>query len=136
MRKRSLWLVFLLSTALALPALGQEGTYDDDDDGEELTGFAAYWSETSNRFLMGFNGLITFPADPVMGTVQPREEFDELPLAVASKRVAGFLQGMLLGTFRLGTAPLDMLFAPINPMRMLSPEPRYMLFPGVKHEWY
>jgi hypothetical protein len=133
MRTLAPWLVFVLLTTLALPALAQ-GQYDDDE--EEQSGFEAYRSSVGNRFLMGVNGLITFPADPAMATVQPREEFDELPLAFASKRVVGLLQGILLGAYRLGTAPLDMLFAPLTPMRMLSPEPRFMLFPNVEHEWY
>jgi hypothetical protein len=135
MRKPAFWIAFILSTAVALPALAQ-GVYDDGGDEGEQSAFEAYRSNVSNRFLVGVNGLVTFPADPAMGTVQPREEFDDLPLAFASKRVVGLLQGTLLGAYRAGTAPLDMLFAPLTPMRMLSPEPRYMLFPDVEHEWY
>jgi hypothetical protein len=135
MRKPLSGLVFILCVGLALPALAQ-GVYEEDSGGGEESALAAYGSNVGNRFLMGVNGLITFPADPAMGTVRPREEFEELPLAFATKRVVGLLQGTLLGAYRLGTAPLDMLFAPLTPMRMLSPAPRYMLFPNVEHEWY
>ena len=31
---------------------------------------------------------------------------------------------------------MDILFAPLTPMKMLSPEPRYMIFPDVTHEEY
>lgn len=122
----------LLATLLAVPAWSQ------DDEDEEPGEFAQYASRVQNRFLMGVNSLITWPADPVMGAVDPREEFDELPVAVVSKRIVGLLQGTLLGAYRAGTGALDVVFAPITPMRMLSAEPRYQLFEseGVEHEWY
>jgi len=135
MRKPAFWLGLVLSMLLAMPVLAQ-GVYDDAGEDEDQTALGAYGSEVSNRFLMGANGFITFPADPAMATVQPREEFEELPLPVVSKRVVGFFQGTLLGAYRLGMGTLDMLFAPLTPMRMLSPEPRYMLFPDVEHDWY
>ena len=135
MRKPAFWLVFVCCMALALPVLAQ-GVYDDAGEDADQGAFAAWGSEVGNRFLMGANGFVTFPADPAMGTVEPREEFEELPLAVVSKRVAGLLQGTLLGAYRLGMGTLDMLFAPVTPMRMLSPEPRYMLFSDVEHDWY
>jgi hypothetical protein len=137
MRKHALWLALALSTALALPALAQQGDYEDEPAaGEEASALQEYGSSVGNRFLVGLNGLITFPADPPMATVDPLAEFEELPVPVVSKRVFGFFQGTLLGAYRLGMAPFDMLFAPITPMKMLSPEPRYMLFPGVEHDWY
>jgi len=132
LRSWALWLAFILCTALALPALAQDD--EDLEDEEEESAWAEYGSEVRNRSLMGVNSLATFPADPVMSTVEPRDEFDDLPGAVVTKRFVGFIQGVLLGTFRACTGTLDVLFSPLTPMKILSPEPRYMLFDDVEHD--
>jgi len=101
---------------------------------------AAAWKEYGNsvgtRYLVALNSLVTFPADPVMGTVSPREEFDELPLSVATKYPVGFVQGSMLSVYRAVMGTFDVVFAPLTPMKMLSPEPRYMIFPDVEHPEY
>jgi hypothetical protein len=98
----------------------------------------AWWSEygknVGNRYMVGLNSLITFPADPVMDTVKPRDEFEELPLAdYGPKYVAGLGTGVMLSMYRAGMGVFDVLFAPLTPMKVLSPEPRYMIFPGAAH---
>ena len=142
MRRFLIWLAFLLACGLAMPALAQDDDWDeweDDEEWEDEEGAAGeYFSVVGDKFLMGLNSLITWPADPVMGYVEPIEEFDEweeMPVGFISRRMLGFLQGTLLGVYRLCMGPLDMLFAPITPMVMLSPEPRYMLF-DVEHDYY
>jgi hypothetical protein len=95
-----------------------------------------YGSSVGTRYLVALNSLVTFPADPVMGAVQPREEFDELPLAVATKWPVGFVQGTMLSMYRAAMGSFDIVFAPLTPMKMLSPEPRYMIFPDVEHPEY
>jgi hypothetical protein len=99
-------------------------------------GFAAYGKSVGNRFLVGVNSLVTFPADPIMDTVKPRDEFKKLPLSAATKYVAGFGTGVLLGTYRAGMGMFDVLMAPLTPMKELSPEPRWMIFPGVEPEGF
>jgi hypothetical protein len=95
-----------------------------------------YFKDVGNRYMVGLNSLITFPADPVMDTVKPREEFDELPLAnYGPKYVAGLGTGVMLSMYRAGTGAFDVLFAPLTPMKVLSPEPRYMLFPAEHPEF-
>jgi hypothetical protein len=60
-----------------------------------------YFKSVSNRGMVGLNSLITFPADPVMDTVKPREEFNELPLAdYGPKYVAGLGTGVMLSIYR------------------------------------
>ena len=88
-----------------------------------------------NRYLVGLNSLITFPADPVMDTVKPREEFDELPLAAGTKYVAGFVTGIMLSMYRASMGAFDVIFAPAHADEdALSPEPRWMIFPGAHHD--
>lgn len=103
---------------------------------ETATAWKEYGSSVGTRYLVALNSLVTFPADPVMGAVTPREEFNELPLAVATKYPVGFLQGSMLSVFRATMGTFDILFAPLTPMKMLSPEPRYMIFPDVEHPEY
>ncbi len=130
MRKLALWLAFLLAATLAMPS------WAEDDDEEEPGPFAEYASTVGNRLLIGLNSVITFPADPVMSAIEPDEEFDELPLAVVTKWPVGFFQGSMLMIYRAYTGVLDLTFAPITPVTMLSPEPRYLLFPDAEHDEY
>lgn len=98
--------------------------------------WAEYGKSVGNRYMVGLNSLITFPADPVMDTVKPREEFDELPLAnYGPKYLAGLGTGVMLSLYRAGTGAFDVVFAPLTPMKVLSPEPRYMLFPAEHPEF-
>jgi len=127
----ALWLALVLCTLLAPPVLAED---DDWEDEEEESAWAEYGATVRNRSLMGVNSMVTFPADPVMSTVEPREEFEDLPGAVVTSRVVGFFQGVLLGAYRVFAGSLDVLFSPLTPMKMLSPEPRYMLFDDVEHE--
>ena len=95
-----------------------------------------YGKNVGNRYMVAFNSLITFPADPVMDTVKPREEFEDLPLAdFGPKYVAGLGTGVMLGLYRAGTGAFDVLFGWLPPMKMLSPEPRYTLLPGEHPEF-
>jgi hypothetical protein len=71
-----------------------------------------------------------------MSTVKPAEEFDKLPGAAVTKYPVGFGAGTMLSVYRLGMGAMDILFAPLTPMKMLSPEPRYMIFPDVTHDEY
>ena len=82
----------------------------------------------------GINSMITAPADPIMSTVSPDTEFNKLPFASVTKWPVGFGQGSILMFYRATTGVLDILFAAATPMRMLSPEPRYLLFPNAEHD--
>jgi hypothetical protein len=138
-------LALVLVCGFAAPAAAQDDfdesnwdTVAEDDEWLEDTG-EGYFARMGRKFLIGLNGIVTFPADPVMGYAEPLEEFDEwdeLPLGgLISKRMLGFLQGTLLGVYRVGMGTMDVLFSPITPMTMVSPEPRYNLF-GVQHDVY
>jgi hypothetical protein len=106
------------------------------EDEESAAAWKEYGSSVGTRYLVALNSLVTFPADPVMGAVTPREEFDELPLGVATKYPVGFLQGSMLSVYRAAMGTFDVLLAPLTPMKLLSPEPRYMIFPDVEHPEY
>lgn len=132
---RAPWLVALCLVALALPAAAQEDFGDWEDDGDDGGGFMDYASAVGNRASMGANSLLTFPADPVMGLVTPREEFDELPAWPVSTYAVGLVQGTLLGAYRVGMGTLDLAFSWLTPLKMLSPAPRYNVT-GAEHDRY
>lgn len=149
MRKPALWLALLLATAVAQPCLALE---DEDvpssrigptiqvpaapPEEEEDGAWSEYGAAVRNRYLIGLNSFITFPADPVMSTVSPDEEWDELPLSVVTKYPVGLVQGSMLMALRASMGTLDLVLAPVTPFRMLSPEPRFLLFESAEHEEY
>ena len=87
-----------------------------------------------NRYKIGLTSFVTFPADPVLSTYEPDEEWEDLPLSVVTKWPVGLVQGTLLGAYRATGGVFDLIFAPVTPMKMTSPEPRWELFEGAEHE--
>jgi hypothetical protein len=119
-----------LVTALAVLALvliASPGFADDED--EEPGVFVEYLRNTGNDFVGGFNGILTFPADPVMFTIEGDEVFDELPKPAVTGRLVGFPAGLLQGIYRLMMGACDVALAVVPAMPMLSPIPRYKLLP-------
>jgi hypothetical protein len=96
--------------------------------------FARYGNDVRNTFLAGVNGLITWPADPVMLAVRPTDEMRSMPGGVVTGPVTGFFAGTLLGIYRLATGALDVTLCPLSFFPMFSPEPRYQVIPGWEHE--
>jgi hypothetical protein len=126
----------LIDEPLVPPDPFAEEYAEEEEEEEENEALAEYRAAVGNRYLIGLNSLITFPADPVMSAVSPDEEWNELPLGVATKYPVGFFQGSLLMAYRLTAGTFDLLMAPVTPMRMISPAPRYLLFEDAEHEDY
>lgn len=135
------WLIAplaLIALMFALPAAAQDDWDEDDEDqsGGAMEAVNEYGDEIGNRLLIGVNGWLTSPADPILGLVMPREEFDGLPGAVVTKYPVGLIQGCLLMGYRVVMAFGDVTLFWVTPLKMLSPAPRFMLFPGVEHTEY
>jgi len=109
---------------------------DEAKEAEYRAAWLDYGKSVLNRYGVGFNSLLTFPADPIMDFVKPREEFDKLPASMVTKYVAGLGQGVLLSLYRASMGAFDVVFAPLTPMKEMSPEPRWMIFPGVEPEGF
>ena len=137
MRPLAWWLVMLLTLCLAVPAVADDDDdWDDDEDFEEEGAtWDEYWEEVGNRALMGVTSLATFPGDPPMEFAFPQDEWDDLPLSIVTGRVVGLCQGVLLSTYRAGMGTMDLVFAPVTPLRMLSPEPRWNFW-DLEHDEY
>jgi hypothetical protein len=88
-----------------------------------------------NNLLAGFNGLLTFPADPVMATVDPLEDFDDFWGAPVTPHALGFFQGTFLMLYRATMGALDIAFFPFWVFPTLSPEGRYEVIPGYEIEY-
>jgi len=118
-------------------ASGEEGSasedkssHEDDDEGVGAA-FREYGKNVGQQFLTGLNGILTWPADPVMAAVDPPKAFDKANSY--ERRPLGFASGLLLMLYRGFTGTLDMALAP-GPLPVLSPVPRYHLVPGFEHE--
>jgi len=103
------------------------------EEGAEDGAIAGYGKHVANTFLAGLNGMITWPADPVMLAIEPTEDMRALPGGVVTGPVTGFFAGTLQGVFRLFTGTLDVALAPFTFFPMFSIEPRYQLIPGWEH---
>jgi hypothetical protein len=95
--------------------------------------FVEYLHGVGNTFLGGFNGILTFPADPVMFTIEGDEVFESLPKPSVTGRIVGFPAGLLQGIYRLTMGACDVALAVVPAMPMLSPLPRFELIP-FEHE--
>ena len=95
--------------------------------------FARYGDHVRTTFLAGVNGIITWPADPVMLAVRPTDEMRDMPGGVVTGHVVGFFAGTLQGVYRLVNGTLDVALCPLSFFPMFSPEPRYQLIPGWEH---
>ena len=137
MRRRFLVLTALLPLAYALPALAEVEEYEAEEYEVEEYEEPAVWHEEfteANRALGGLNGIITWPADPVMLVVHVSEAFEDAPLAPVTGRFLGLGGGLLLGVYRLTMGVLDVVFQPIPFMPTLSPLPRFKVIPWFVHE--
>ena len=100
---------------------------------EEGGVIARYGKHVANTFLGGVNGMITWPADPVMLAIKPTDEMRRMPGGVVTGPMVGFFAGTLQGVFRLVTGTLDVALCPLTFFPMFSIEPRYKLIPGWEH---
>jgi hypothetical protein len=132
LRRLAVPLAFLLAIAFALPALAQ-GDWDDFEDDDDGTG---YWSTVGNRLGVATNSLLTWPADPFMAVLRPDEQLEKLPVRAYTLPVVTTTQGVLLSAFRLGTGAVDLVLSPITAMTMTTPEPRFLVIPGITHDEY
>ncbi len=112
-------LALLVSLLVAAPALAQ----------------VDYLKNSGNRLGVGLNGIVTGVADPFASSVQPPEGFSDLPGGVVIQYPLGLLQGTMLGVWRIigGGFDLATFWAPFS---LSSPEPRFMLIPGVEHDGF
>lgn len=83
-----------------------------------------------DQALMGFNGVLTSPADPVMGLLMGNDMV-AAPWFVApvTDRVVGVVTGSLGAVHRVIFGTFDMLMSPF-PVTHVSPDPRFRVVPG------
>ena len=99
-----------------------------------LLASTAAGAEGFNNLFAAINGLATFPADPVMGAVDPPEDFEKFPAPQVTGRVLGFGNGTVFMAYRASMAVLDIVFLPFWVFPTLSPEPYWELIPEVEYE--
>ncbi len=87
-----------------------------------------------NSLLAGLNGLLTFPADPVMDAIEPSPQIQGLP-GKYTEHVVGFGGGICFGIYRAWMGSLDVALSPLWIFPTLSPEPHWNLFPFYEIEY-
>ena len=93
----------------------------------------AYLRNSGGRFLTGLNGIVTAPADPVGAALAPPKAFDKASPPFL-RRTLGFGSGFLLMLYRTFQGCVDVAFAVVPGLPVVSPVPRYKVIPGFTHE--
>ena len=123
-----------LVTALAvLPLLLTASAGFAEDEDEEPSMFAEYLRGAGYTYAAGSNGILTFLADPVGFAIEGDEVFSELPAPKVTGRIVGVGAGFVQGIYRVMMGVCDLVLAPVPGVPMLSPVPRYRLWP-FEHE--
>jgi hypothetical protein len=82
-----------------------------------------------NNLKAGVQGIIQFPADPVIHIFTPPEDFiDELPAGRYTAHILGLFSGTLLAVYRVGMGATDIVLAPFWVFPTMSPEARWNWF--------
>jgi hypothetical protein len=87
-----------------------------------------------NSFLAGMNGLLTFPADPVMDAISPSPQIKGLP-GKYTENAVGFAGGIFYGIYRAWVGAADIALAPFWIFPTLSPPPHWDLVPFYEVEY-
>jgi hypothetical protein len=125
LRLLALALAFASPLLLAAPVLAQ----DDEEEEEEASTYPDDWPRV-NKLAAGVNGVLTWPADPVMFSIEGDEVFADLWKPKVTGRIVGALAGLLQAPWRLATGLFDAVTSPLAPiMYMVSPVPRFTLIP-------
>jgi len=82
-----------------------------------------------NSLFAGINGLLTFPADPIVDVVEVPEDLQDLPLRDVTGRVIGLFVGSGVGLYRAFFAAADVALFPLWVVPTLSPEARFEIIP-------
>jgi len=99
-----------------------------------LTSGVAAHAEGLNNLAAGFNGLITFPFDPVIYAAEPPEAFEEMPGGPIMAGTLGFFAGILMMPYRATMGALDIVLFPFWVFPTLSPEAKINLFEKTEYE--
>lgn len=87
-----------------------------------------------NSFFAGLNGLLTFPADPVMDAMQPSAQIQGLP-GKYTENAVGFAGGILFGVYRAWMGSVDVVLSPFWIFPTVSPPAHWNLFPFYEIEY-
>jgi hypothetical protein len=82
-----------------------------------------------NSLFAGINGLLTFPADPIVDVIEVSEDLQDLPLREVTGRVIGVFLGSGVGLYRATFAAADVLLFPLWVVPTLSPEAKFEIIP-------
>jgi hypothetical protein len=99
-----------------------------------LTSGVAAQAEGLNNLAAGFNGLLTFPFDPVIFAAEPPEAFEGMAGEPVTSGILGFFAGVLMIPYRVTMGALDIALFPFWVFPTLSPEAKINLFEKTGYE--
>ncbi len=79
--------------------------------------------------LMGINGVLTWPADPIVDMIFPPEDLEEVPGHAVFGYPLGLVYGTGLAGYRLTSGIIDILLTPLWVVPELSATPRFDVIP-------
>ena len=122
-------------TATLAASLASAQHFEPDEDEEEAQHPIVVWGiDGANRLSVGFNGILTAPADPVMFAIEGDEFFSSLPAPAFTGRAVGFFAGLVPMPYRLVMGSFDVGFAWVPYLYMQSPLPRFTLLTWMEHD--
>lgn len=125
----------VLFASLLLTNVAGAQFFEDEEDEEDARHPALEWAiDTGNRASVGVNGLLTFPADPVMFAIEGDDVFESLPAPAYTGRAVGFVAGTLQMPYRILMGTFDTVFCWVPKLYMQSPVPRFSLMPWMEHD--
>ena len=125
LRLLALALAFTIPLAYAAPVLAL------DADEEEASVYPDDWPRV-NKLAAGMNNVITWPADPVMFSIEGDQIFSDFWYPEVTGRMMGAVTGLLVAPWRLITGLFDVVTSPLaTVMPMVSPEPFFTLIPSL-----
>lgn len=122
----------LLTLFLANAASAQ--FFEDEVDEDARHPALEYVIDMGNRASVGFNGVLTSPADPIMFAIEGDEIFETLPAPAYTGRAVGFLAGGFQAPYRILMGTFDFVFCWVPKLYMQSPVQRFTLFPWIEHD--
>lgn len=126
--------LFVLLVALLAAGVAGAQHFEDDEDAEETNAFVEWAQDAGNRSSVGLNGILTWPADPVIFAIDGDEVFEDLWASAYTGRFFGFLAGTFQMPYRILMGSFDLAFAWVPTLYMQSPVPRYKLLPWIEHD--
>lgn len=120
--------------AMLASSVASAQRFEEEEEEEKRAWIVEHLSDATNRATVGWNGIFTSPADPVMFAMEGDDVFESLPASAFTGRFVGFLAGTFQMPYRVLMGTFDIAFAWVPTLYMQSPVPRFTLLAWMEHD--